>query len=486
MREGIAVSTLPERVRERRPLVHAITNCVTMEWVARGLLAAGARPVMARDAAEAPLVAAAADALVLNLGTWSPGLQQAMLEAGQVAARRGIPVVLDPVGAGGTETRTRAALELLERVRVTAVRGNAGEILALAGRDGLVRGVDGPDGRPGPQTERAARAVARRFGCLVAVTGATDLVTDGRRTLAVRAGHPLMSQVPGTGCLATALVAAALAAGTGAGPAGRDRPMEDVDVVAEALLWAGWAGEQAASAASGPGTFAAAFLDRLALRGPLPPGRIAPPLSERLSLYVLVSGATPPDVLEAVLQAGCRMIQFREKRLPLPAQLEAAARVREACRRHGALLVVNDRVDLALAVGADGVHLGQEDLPVAAARRILGPDAVIGATCETAGEARAARDAGADYIGAGPVYVTPSKPDAGEPYGPDVVRRVSEAADLPVVGIGGIGPGRAAPVIAAGAAGVAVISAVLGAPDPGAAARAILDEVRRAKGEASA
>lgn len=467
------MSSLPERVRARRPLVHAITNYVTMEWVARGLLAAGARPVMARDGEEAPLVAAAADALVLNLGTWSPALQRAILQAGEVAARRGIPVVLDPVGAGGIETRTRAARELLERVRVTAVRGNAGEILALAGEPGWGRGVDGPDGRPGVRAERAAVAVARRYGCVVAVTGPADLVTDGRRVLAVRAGHPWMAQIPGSGCLAAALAAACLAA--------REEDAPAADAVAEALLWAGWAGEQAAQGASGPGSFAAALLDRLGAAGPLPAGRIGPSLSERLSLYVLVSGTTPPEVVDAVLAAGCRMIQFREKQLPLAAQVEAAGRVREACRRHGALLVINDRVDLALAVGADGVHLGQEDLPVAAARRILGPAAIIGATCETAEEARAAQAAGADYLGAGPVYATPSKPDAGQPYGPAVVRRVSEAVDLPVVGIGGIGRGGAAPVIAAGATGVAVISAVLGAPDPGAAARAILEEVERAK-----
>lgn len=484
------MTVLPQRVRERRPLVHAMTNYVTMDWVARGLLAAGARPVMARDGAEAHLVAAAADALVLNMGTWSPGLQQAMLEAGEVASRRGIPVVLDPVGAGGIETRTRAALELLERVKVTAIRGNAGEIMALAGEQGLVRGVDGPEEALGLRLERAARAAARRFGCIVAVTGAVDLVTDGRRTLTVRAGHPLMAQIPGAGCLATGLVAASLAAspaaqGDGAAPAQGDTAPA-VDVVAESLLWAGWAGEQAASDAPGPGSFALAYLDRLGQAGPLPAGRIAPPLSERLSLYVLVSGATPPEVVEAVLQAGCRMIQFREKHLPLPVQVAAAGRVREACRRHGALLLINDRVDLALAVGADGVHLGQEDLPVAVARRILGPGAVIGATCETPEEARIAQEAGADYIGTGPVYATPSKADAGEPYGPAVVRRVSQATHLPVVGIGGIGIGGAAPVIEAGGVGVAVISSVVGAPDPGAAARALLDEVERAKQGVSA
>jgi len=161
--------------------------------------------------------------------------------------------------------------------------------------------------------------------------------------------------------------------------------------------------------------------------------------------------------------------------------MEIAAQMRALCREKGALFLVNDRVDLALVTGADGVHLGQEDLPVAAARRILGPEAIIGASCETASEARIATEQGADYIGSGPVYATPSKADAGEPYGPAVISRVRAATHLPVVGIGGIGPGGAAPVIAAGGAGVAVISSVVGAADPGAAAHALLLEVQKAK-----
>ncbi len=463
-------ASLPGKVRAARPLVHCITNDVTMEWVARGLLAAGARPVMAHDRSEAAAVAASADALVLNIGTWTPARHEAMLAAGRAANEAGVPVILDPVGAGGVTTRTRAALELLEAVKVTAVRGNAGEVLGLAGRSGLTRGVDATI-RAGQHVQRAAGEVARRFGCLVIATGERDIVTDGQRTLEVRGGHPLMGQVPGTGCLSAALLGAAVGAA--------DTTLE---TAAEALLWSALAGERAAASASGPGSFMVAYLDALAAAGDLSGGRIAPPLGERLSLYVLVSGQTPPAVVEAILAEGVGAIQFREKRLPLPKQVQTASRFRELCREAGALFLVNDRVDLALAIGADGVHLGQEDLPADVARPLLGPDAIIGVTCETPEEARAAEAAGADYLGTGPVYATPSKADAGEPYGPAVVERVSAATGLPVVGIGGIDTGRAAPVIAAGGCGVAVISAVVGATDPAAAARSLLAEVRTAKG----
>lgn len=206
-----------------------------------------------------------------------------------------------------------------------------------------------------------------------------------------------------------------------------------------------------------------------------------PPLADALAVYVIVSGATPLETVRAVLAAGVKAVQFREKQMSTREQVQIAAELRSLCRAAGALFLVNDRTDVALAVAADGVHLGQDDLPVAAARRVLGADAIIGATCETPAEARLATAAGADYIGTGPVYATASKLDAGAPYGPAVVRRVSAATALPVVGIGGIGPGGAAPVIAAGGCGVAVISAVVGAPDPGAAARTLLAEVQAAR-----
>lgn len=473
MREAI-----PQRVRAARPLVHCITNYVTMDLVARGVLAAGGRPIMALDAAEVASVAGNADALVLNIGTWSPALQEAMLAAARAANARGIPVVLDPVGVGAIPARTEAIRELLETVRVTAIRGNEGEIAALAGYEGLIRGVDAAVGaeeeggtKPVPRVEELTAAVAARYGCIVVATGRVDVVSDGSRTLAVRAGHPLMAEIPGAGCLGAGVLAAALAAG----PA-------DVPTAAEAQLWLGAAGEEAASHARGPGSFQAAYLDALAADRPLPAGRIAPPLSEQLAVYVIVDGSTRPAVVQAVLDAGVKAIQFREKSLPMGEQVQAAIRVRDLCREAGALFFVDDRVDLAQVVAADGVHLGQTDLPVQAARKLLGPEAIIGISCQTPEEARAAARGGADYIGTGPVYPTLSKPDASAPCGPEGLNWVARAVRLPVVGIGGIGPGRVEPVIRAGACGVSVISAVVNAPDPGAAAAQLVKEVLQAKG----
>jgi hydroxyethylthiazole kinase/thiamine-phosphate diphosphorylase len=464
---------LPQLIRNRRPLVYCVTNYVTMDWIARGLLAAGARPIMTLDPGEATLMGGIASGVLLNMGTWSPTLQQTMLAAGKAANAKGVPVVLDPVGAGGLETRTHLAHELLENVKVAAIRGNAGEIAALAGNSGLVRGVDSLAAAT-DHVVAAARQVARRYHCIVAATGPVDVISDGTRTLVVRSGHSLMGDIPGAGCLGGALVAAAL----GAAAPDADR----LQVVADLHLLAGTAGELAAARSSGPGTFEPAYLDALASLQSLSAGRITPPLSERLGVYVIVNGSTPMDVLEQVLAAGAGTIQFREKQMPLLKQIEVATAMQDLCHRYEALFLINDRVDLAQILSADGVHVGQDDLPVTEARRLLGPNAIIGSSCATPDEARIALAQGADYIGTGPVYATPTKADAGDPVGPAAIAAATGAVALPVVGIGGIAPGNAAPVIQAGACGVSVISSVVNAADPGAATRALLAEVQSAKG----
>ncbi|HEY8450171.1 MAG TPA: thiamine phosphate synthase [Bacillota bacterium] len=172
----------------------------------------------------------------------------------------------------------------------------------------------------------------------------------------------------------------------------------------------------------------------------------------------------------AALAGGVTCLQLRSKHLSARQQLELGLELRRLTRQHGVTFLVNDRPDLALAVGADGVHIGQDDLPLPTVRRLLGAGAVIGVSAETVDEALAAERAGADYLGVGPVYATASKEDAGAPYGPAVIARLAGATRLPIVGIGGITADNAQPVVAAGAQGVAVIAAIFGAPDPGAAA----------------
>ncbi len=181
-----------------------------------------------------------------------------------------------------------------------------------------------------------------------------------------------------------------------------------------------------------------------------------------------------PDLLRAVAQAvagGVNLVQLREKDLPAGELLALAQALRRATAGR-ALLLVNDRADVALAAGADGVHLPEGGLPVAAARSLLGPSRLVGRSAHSAEAAARAEAEGADYLVVGPVYPTRSHPGA-MPAGPALMARVREAVRLPVLAIGGITPETVAEVLAAGASGVAVISAILGSEDPEAAARAL-------------
>lgn len=186
----------------------------------------------------------------------------------------------------------------------------------------------------------------------------------------------------------------------------------------------------------------------------------------------------PLTVAAAALAAGARLVQVRpEDHYTDRAALDLAAALAELCARHEALCLVNDRVHIAQAVGAHGVHLGADDLPVDVARRLLPANALIGGTCREPEAARAARRAGADYLGVGPVWSTGTKTGLPDPLGLDGLAAVCEAVDLPVIAIGGITAERAEACRDAGAHGVAVVGAISGAPDPGRATAELLRAV---------
>jgi hydroxyethylthiazole kinase len=237
-------------IRERKPLVHQITNYVVMNETANATLALGALPVMAHAREEVEEMAAIAGALVINIGTLSPQWVEAMLTAGRAANGAGIPIVLDPVGAGATSYRTETARRLLDELEIAVLRGNAAEIATLAGREAEIRGVESLGASE--EASELARAAAVSLGTTAAVTGAVDQVSDGDRSVAVANGDPLMATITGSGCMATAITGCFLAVREDAFAA-----------AAEALVAFGVAGEDAAREAKGPGTFHAALYDAL-------------------------------------------------------------------------------------------------------------------------------------------------------------------------------------------------------------------------------
>ena len=244
------------RLREAKPLVHQITNYVVMNETANATLALGALPVMAHAREEVEEMVAIAGALVLNIGTLSPAWVDAMLLAGRAANEHGVPVVLDPVGAGATTYRTETARRLLDEVQVTVLRGNAGEVATLVGVAAEVRGVESIGTADDPAA--LARTAGARLGLVASVTGPVDHVSDGDVVVAVANGHPLMASITGTGCMSSALTGCFLAVN-------RDRPLE---AAAEALVAFGVAGEEAARTAKGPGSFHVALYDELAALDP--------------------------------------------------------------------------------------------------------------------------------------------------------------------------------------------------------------------------
>ena len=196
------------------------------------------------------------------------------------------------------------------------------------------------------------------------------------------------------------------------------------------------------------------------------------------------AGRSTVDIVEAAVAGGVDVVQLREKEMPIRNRYDLGLELRELTRETDVPLIVNDRVDLAAAIDADGVHLGDEDLPIAVARDRLGEDAIVGRSVSTPEAAREAEQEGADYLGVGAVYPTDSKdPDPeGTEIGLDRIRAVVQAVELPFVGIGGVNPDNAAAVVEAGADGVAVISAITAADDPEAATRELGAAVERGSG----
>jgi hydroxyethylthiazole kinase len=238
------------RIRETAPLVHNITNYVVMNTTANALLAIGASPVMAHAIDEVEDMVRLAGALVINIGTLSPPWVDAMMRAGQAASARGIPIVLDPVGAGATPYRTETSALLGRSVCPAIVRGNASEIRAMVQVDALTKGVDSLH-----STEESvghARLVGEQYQSVVSMSGVTDIIVSADAMVRVSNGHPIMRRITGLGCTATALTAAFAAVNTSA-----------FDAAVHAMIVMGVVGEIAGERAAGPGSFWMKFLDAL-------------------------------------------------------------------------------------------------------------------------------------------------------------------------------------------------------------------------------
>ncbi len=242
------ISETFEKVRSNKPLVHHITNWVTIYDCANMTRAFGALPVMAHAKEESGDMAAIASALVLNIGTLTPELIDSMIIAGKSANRKGIPVVLDAVGVGATKLRDDEAFRLLKEIKIDIIKGNASEIAKLAGENVTTKGVEST--KVEADLIEVAKKLASKCNSTVVITGKEDIVTNGKKVYLVSNGHAMMGCIVGTGCMAASII------GAFAGVE-KDYPK----AAAYALASYGIAGELAASKSKGPGTFKENFYD---------------------------------------------------------------------------------------------------------------------------------------------------------------------------------------------------------------------------------
>lgn len=476
-----------ETLCQRNPLVISITNDVVRTFTANGLLAIGASPIMSECSEDLKDLIVYASALLINIGTLTPDKVSYYKEAIKLAKTHEVPVVLDPVGCHAGAYRLSVVLDLIKTGSISLLRGNQSEIKAIydaLSPDDTVNNSTAGKGVDGAQVEDSAviaYRLARLINCPVVATGEEDYVSDGTRVFAVPHGHSIMTAVTGTGCLLGAVLAAFLEI---------YHPFKNSlsigEFLAYALAYYGLAGESAVMTSGiKPGSFSVAFMDALYTLDDamlVSENRIRPiVVPDQLQVYFVCgtqdTGLNKKRLLEIVEDAcrgGITCFQFREKgdgTLEGQQKLELAQQLQQICAKYDVLFIVNDDVELAVAVNADGVHVGQDDMCLEDVRNIVGHK-VVGISIHSIEELHKTDVLYADCVGVGPMYTTSSKPDAQEPCGPERIAELqTQGLTLPCVGIGGITIDNAMAVLRAGACGVAVISAIAHAEKPHEAVR---------------
>lgn len=465
------------------PLVHCITNTVAANFAANAVIAVGGSPVMASEPTEVAQITKLAGALTINIGTCSPQLVVAIKNAVEVANHQGTPWVLDPVGVAATKTRQDICADLILNYQPSVIRGNASEIVALAVCTGSLntseattRGLDST--MTTESAYPAALALAKTFETIVAVSGERDLVIDGKtsrkfrttRTIRVCNGDPMMAQITASGCSLTAVLGCFIAG---------SKSDEDLfHHVVSGISYYAVAGELAAKKASGTGTMHSGLLDYLSsMTREEFLGHARSPID--LSVYlvtdpVLNRNRPVTSIVRASLEGGATVVQLREKECDSGEFLKRALEVKKVCDEFQVPLLINDRCDIALAVDAAGVHIGQDDLPVEYVRKLLGPTKIIGLSVSTPEEIEACKlisGKNIDYIGVGPVWPTGTKKNAKEALGVDSLSSKLANVEHLAVAIGGITLDNAQKVLdETKIHGIAVVTALTMAEDPKAAA----------------
>lgn len=454
-------------VKENKPLIEQITNYVTINDCANVTLAIGASPVMADSIDEAHQMTEISDCLVINFGGISETSLQTMINAGKVANEKNIPIVLDAVGVGATDFRNKSIKKLLENVHINVIKGNASEIMSLAGANIKTKGVD--SSQESIEAYKYAIEISNKYRCVCAVTGKVDIITDGKQVAKIYNESDLLAYITGTGCMIGSLMGGFLGA------------TKDPFISAvSGVLAMSVSGEMAYesylkddSMNKGICSYKENVINNIfkfdeniiRLRSKIEIEKI----EYKYSMYLVTDekackGKDFYESVEASIKGGTKIVQLREKKMGTKEFFERASKLKEICHRYNIPFLVNDRLDIALAVDADGVHLGQSDMPILHAKKLLGHNKIIGISAKTMEEAREAQENGADYIGVGAIFSTDTKDDA-KVISLEMIQKMTKELFIPVLAIGGIKYDNMDYLSEVDIQGVCVISDILGADD---------------------
>lgn len=502
-------------IKRQKPLILNLINFVTVNDVANCILAIGASPVMSDDLRDSVELVKSASAVNINIGTVNRCSLRTMIKAGKTANSCGKVIVLDPVGCGATKFRTDACKKLISKIKFDVIKGNMSEIKALteifcrrrsvqksAGilRDaGHTFGVDVNSSdaiteKNLSQNIELVKQLAKKLNCIIAATGKYDLVSDGDRCFVISNGNELMEKVCGTGCMISGMLGAFAACS-------REKKLEAVAACISAM---GIAGERAVkklndgleNSIQSSKNFVQTFFGNSTLREKIIDELFCmtddilkreakyemqnSQLSKKLCLYAVtdrhwLKNESLASVVEKAIKGGTTFVQLREKNCSDEEFLQLAREVKVVCKKYNVPFVINDNVEIAKIVGADGVHVGQSDMNAANVRKIIGDDAILGVSVQTVGQALIAEKQGADYLGVGAVFKTNSKDDA-DFVTHETLKAICDAVKIPVVAIGGINQSNVSELDGSGICGVSVISAIFGEEDIERAARELKEK----------
>ena len=428
-------------------LIHCITNPISINQTANTILALGASPIMAEHPLEVEEITKTASSLLLNTGNITDVRMESMKISLKAANRMGIPVTLDAVGTACSALRKRFVRELLKEGRFTVIKGNASEILALADDTYTDAGVDAGKDIDSALLKQAVTDLSSDTNAIVIATGKTDIIGFEGTLTEVKGGSEKLASVTGTGCMSGAVIATYLA---------RENTLQSVKDACRFFKKCG----EAAGASKGPGTFMVNLLDALSM----PEMKIDP------TLY-FITDSTPYEEDEFLrrvrlaLEGGVTLIQLREKNRTTGEYIDLAVKVHEITREFNVPLIIDDRVDVMLASGAEGVHVGAEDMPVKMARELIGPGRILGATAKTVEKAVKAYEDGADYLGVGAIYPTTTKVKTVL-TSTETLDAITKAVPIPVNAIGGLNKDNLGVLKGIDIAGVCAVSAIMKADDP--------------------